>query len=362
MKLHVRPTVPLRLLGTAMAMPMELAPFGERGCVLDNDAVCERVLGPGWREQMAQRAVQSGGTSAPEPSVVQSRQWVAGGATAIDLGVLAAQRALAAAGIGVQDLAAILCVTSTPPVISAAMAARIGVALGCDDSLSNASCFDVRAGGVGVMLAWFSAQGLIAQGSGPVLIVAAEASSTFMNPGDVGSALLYGDGAAACILAAQGPRGGDDDGAASGFLGGLSGQQRMQGRPTTIPGVLPPQGDLAAYRFQRPDRAHLASLQTLWGSFPRELAQAFPEAAQALRHFLPYPVSLRQMAIAHEAMGQPQAELFHQLTQHGCLGAASPLASLHGLLQSGRAQAGDVLALASGAGNGLWAGLFWRLA
>src|SRR5690606_40321191 len=134
-------------------------------------------------------------------------------------------------------LAAILCVTSTPPLISAAMAARIGVALGCDEGLCNASCFDVRAGGVGVMLAWFSAQGLIAQGSGPVLIVAAEAASLFMQAGDVGSALLYADGAAACILA-----GGRDDGDApeAGFLGGMSGQRRMQGRPTTIAGILPP--------------------------------------------------------------------------------------------------------------------------
>lgn len=357
MKLHIAPTVAVRLRATAMAMPMDLEPVGERGRLLDNDALCEAVLGADWRAQMAARAAQAGAGAAPEPFVVQSRQWVAGGATAIDLGVLAGKRALEAAGLRAQDLAAILCVTSTPPIISAAMAARIGVALGCDESLCNASCFDVRAGGVGVMLAWFTAQGLIAQGSGPVLIVAAEASSSFMSPGDVGSAMLYADGAGACILEAGEP---GSEGR-SGFLGGLSGQKKMQGRPTTVPGILPPEGDLMAYRFQRPDRAHLASLLTLWGEFPRELAEAFPEACQQLRHFLPYPVSLKQMATAHEAMGQPQAEIFHQLAQHGCLGAASPLASLHGLLTSGRAKAGDVLALASGAGNGLWAGFFWRL-
>jgi 3-oxoacyl-[acyl-carrier-protein] synthase III len=359
MMLNVRPTVPMRLLATAMAMPLDIEPAGQHGRLLDNDAVCEAVLGPDWRAQMKARAEQVPGDA--EPFVVQSRQWVRNGATAIDLGVTAARRALEAAGLRAQDLSAILCVTSTPPVVSAAMAARIGVALGCDDSLGNACCFDVRAGGVGVMLAWFSAQGLIAQGSGPVLIVAAEASSSFMSPGDVGSAMLYADGAAACILAGAPSKAhaGPDD---PGFLGGMSGQMKMQGRPTTIPGTLPPRGDLSVYRFQRPDRTHLASLKTLWGGFPRELAAAFPEACAALKHFLPYPVSLKQMAVAHEAMGQPRAEIFHQLERHGCLGAASPLASLHGLLSSGRARSGDVLALASGAGNGLWAGFFWRIA
>lgn len=367
MKLHVQPTVPMRLLATSMALPMDLAPAGERGRELDNDDVHEAVLGPDWRAlKLARDTFSRGSRSGHEPPVVQRRQWVRGDANAIDLGIEAARRALAAAGMRPGDLAALVCVTSTPPVISAAMAARIGVALGCDETVCNACCFDVRAGGVGVMLAWFSAQGLIAQGSGPVLIVAAETASVFMRPGDLGTALLYADGAAACILAR------DDAGAAQmsgrdcfGFLGGMSGQTRLPGLPTTIPGVLPPQSGLAdfhSYRFQKPDREHLQALQSLWRTFPAELAGAFPEARAALKHVLPYPISLQQMALAHEAMGQPDAALFHQLPEVGCLGAASPLASLHGLLQSGRAGRGDVLVLASAAGNGLWAGLFWRVA
>ena len=347
MNLHIRPGARVRLLSTAVAMPMDLAPLGERGMVLDNDAVHEQVLGPQWRTHP--RAIVA---PLDEPTV-RTRQWVRE-ATALDLATEAARRALQAASMPASDLAAILCVTSTPPIISAAMAARIGRALGCGQELDNASGFDIRAGGVGVMMAWFTAQGLIAQGSGPVLIVAAEAASSFLMPGDIGSALLYADGAGACILAH-----GDSD--AETFMGGMSGQVALHGRPTTIPGLLPPHGDLMDYRYQRPDRAHLQELLHLWDRFPRVLASAFPRACQQLRHFLPYAVSTRQMDTARQALGQPKARVFHELARHGCVGAASPLVALHGLRASGQAHPGAVIALASAAGNGLWAGFFWRL-
>jgi 3-oxoacyl-[acyl-carrier-protein] synthase III len=103
-------------------------------------------------------------------------------------------------------------------------------------------------------------------------------------------------------------------------------------------------------------------LAELWSRFPPELAQAFPEANASLRHFVPYAVTQRQMDVASEALGAPHAEVFQELPQWGCIGAASPLMSLHGLLQSGKAHAGDVLLMACAAGNGLWAGFYWRLA
>lgn len=345
----------LRLVSTSVARPVDLAPQGQRGIELDNDALHERVLGSDWRAQLqakAERAAQRGAPPAPEPTV-RTRQWVVG-ADAIDLAVLAGQRALSAAGMKASDLSAVICATSTPPVISASMTARIGKALGCDEGLSNPVCFDVRAGGVGALLAWFTAQGLISQGAGPVLIIGVEAASPFLLPGDIGSALLYGDGAGACILASDGSQ-------TESFLGGMSGQSALQGVSTTIPGQLPPTEAVMDYRFHKPDQAHLADLSRLWGRFPRELAERFAPACARVKHFLPYAVSPRQMGIAHEALGQPEARIFHELDTQGCLGAASSLAALHGFLNSGRGQPGEVIALASAAGNGLWAGFFWRL-
>jgi 3-oxoacyl-[acyl-carrier-protein] synthase-3 len=374
MKLHIRPGLPMRLMATAVARPMDIVPRGTLGRVLSQEDVMAHVLGPQWEQVMAQRQAQAAGKAqaagqadsgtASLPTVA-NRQWLMGEATAMDLGLEAARRALQVAGLSVHDLAALVCVTSTPPLVSASMAARMGRVLaqeaGDDDSghtLGLPACQDIRAGGVGVMQAWFSAQGLIAQGAGPVLIVAAEAASHFMRDGDLGTALLYTDGAGACIL---GP---SPDGA-NAFLGGLSGQTCLPGQPTTIPGLLPPHGatpeDLQAYRFQRPDRTHLEALLQLWSRFPRELVAAFPEAAAELKHFVPYAVTPRQMDVAMTALGDTRALVFHELDQWGCAGAASPLTTLHGLLQSGRAAEGDVILLASAAGNGLWAGFFWRL-
>ncbi len=355
MKLFVKPGARVRLLSTAVARPIDLAPQGEHGLVLDNEAVMALVHGVNWREVMAEKAAARGAAPAMPLPQVACRQWLTKGAHALHLAEEAARRALQAANLRAADLAGLICVTSTPPIVSASMAARVGKAIGLGVDLNQAACFDVRAGGVGVMQAWFAAQGLIVQGSGPVLIVAAEASSQFMSPGDLASALLYADGAGACVL---GPGHAND---ADTFLGGLGGQMSLPGQPTTIPGTLPPHGDLNAYRFQRPDRTHLEALLALWAQFPQELARAFPEANARLRHFLPYAVTQRQMDVACEALAAPQATLFHELQQWGCVGAASPLTALHGLLQSGRAQPGDVLLLASAAGNGLWSGFYWRL-
>lgn len=362
----LKPIPGLRLLATSQARPLDLSPEGQHGIELDNDGVHERVLGPAWRDLIEARGA-SRADSAPKPEpTVKLRQWVVE-ADAIDLGVLAAQRALDAAGLQARELSAIICATSTPPVISASMAARIGRQLGADEGLSNPLCFDVRAGGVGVLASWFTAQGLILQGAGPVLIIGTEAASAFLAPDDLGSALLYGDGAAACILAGCEPAKALEG---TGFLGGMSGQSAMRGAPTTIPGRLPPrEGEGQSYRFQKPDRQHLEDLSGLWDRFPRVLADAFPGPCGELACFLPYAVSAGQVAKAHAALGQPRARVFHELATHGCLGAAALLSTLHGYRQSGQAGVGkgegagegEVIALAAAAGNGLWAGFFWRL-
>jgi len=323
-------------------MPMDLQPTGQRGVVLDHQGVLARMQVP---------------TDSPPQPVdpqVQTRQWVQG-ADAIDLAVEAAVRAMAQANMQAMDLAAIVCASSTPVSISAAMAARVALRLGCSEGLANAAAFDVRAGGVGVMQAWFTAQGLIAQGSGPVLVVAAETPSMFLRPTDVGTALRYGDGAGACILATCAEK-------TPTFLGGMSGQQALRGRPTTIPGRLPPSGnDPMDYRFQKPDREHLEDLMQLWAHCPQALSAAFPQAAEATRHVVPYSVSHQQMDTALKALGAPHATCFHELLRYGCVGAASPLVALHGLLASGQAQPGDVFCMISAAGNGVWGGFFWAL-
>jgi 3-oxoacyl-[acyl-carrier-protein] synthase-3 len=337
----------VRLLATAVALPTDLAPAGQRGRVMDEAAVLAHIAPAAARPPH--------GT--PLDAEVVTRQWVQD-ADAIDLAVEAGRQALARAGLQAHELSAILCASSTPVSISAAMASRVSARLLGESveepGIFNPCAYDIRGGGIGALQAWITAQGLIAQGAGPVLVLAAETPSKFLQPGDVGTALRYGDGAGACIL-------GPSTEARPSFLGGLSGQRPLAGRPTTIPGPLPPAGDLEAYRFQKPDCEHLADLGRLWSQAPRALAEAFPQALAATRFVLPYGVSHRQMATAVEALGAPQAECFHELARLGCVGAASPLVALHGLLASGRAAAGDVLCLLSAAGNGVWMGFYWQL-
>lgn len=365
MSLRLPPRADVRLLATAVALPTDLAPVGQRGRVMDEAAVLAHIGHVGHVGHAGVPGAEA--AKATEPPVpldveVTTRQWVQD-ADAIDLAVEAGRRALARAGLQANQLSAILCASSTPVSISAAMAPKVAARLqgeAADASIFLPCAHDVRGGGVGALQAWITAQGLIAQGAGPVLVVAAETPSKFLQPGDVGTALRYGDGAGAVIL---GPAAGTDVASLPGasFLGGLAGQRPLAGRPTTIPGPLPPEGGPQAYRFQKPDREHLADLGRLWAQAPRALGEAFPAARADTRYVLPYGVSHRQMATAVEALGATQAECFHELARLGCVGAASPLVALHGLLASGRPDPGCVVCLVSAAGNGVWAGFFWAL-
>src|SRR3989344_1551522 len=233
MSLRLPPRADVRLLATAVALPTDLAPVGQRGRVMDEAAVLAHIGHVGVPGAEAANATEP---QSPLDAEVTTRQWVQD-ADAIDLAVEAGRRALARAGLQGNQLSAVLCASSTPGSISAALAPRVVARLqgeAADASIFLPCAHDVRGGGVGALQAWITAQGLIAQGAGPVLVVAAETPSKFLQPGDVGTALRYGDGAGAVIL---GPAAGTDLASRPGasFLGGLAGQRPLAGGPPPPP-------------------------------------------------------------------------------------------------------------------------------
>ena len=116
-----------------------------------------------------------------------------------DLGLKAAEAALARAGLGARDLDLIICATSTPDEIFPATATRIQARLG----MTRGAAFDIQAVCSGFVYGLAVADNFIRCGQArTVMVVGAETFSRILDWQDRSTCVLFGDGAGAIILAA----------------------------------------------------------------------------------------------------------------------------------------------------------------
>ena len=109
----------------------------------------------------------------------------------------ASDRALAAAGVTVAELDAIVLATASPDRLLPSTACDLQALLGAH----NAVAFDIGAACPGYIFALTVAEGLIAAGqSETVLVVGAEKLSTITDFQDRSTAILFGDGAGASVV------------------------------------------------------------------------------------------------------------------------------------------------------------------
>ncbi|GAA3378500.1 beta-ketoacyl-ACP synthase III [Streptomyces sannanensis] len=146
---------------------------------------------------------------------IATRHVVSAGTATSDLAVEAGRRALKSAGSA--DVDAVVLATTTPdhpcPATAPAVAAQLG--------LSDVPAFDVAAVCTGFLYGLASAGGLIATGiADRVLLVAADAFTTIIDPEDRTTAVIFADGAGAVVLRAGRP---DEPGAVGPLVLGSDG-------------------------------------------------------------------------------------------------------------------------------------------
>ncbi|MEU6084911.1 beta-ketoacyl-ACP synthase III [Streptomyces sp. NPDC047108] len=146
---------------------------------------------------------------------IASRRRVSPDMATSDLAVEAGRRALASAGGPPAD--AVVLATSTPDRLCPATAPDVASRLG----LPDVAAYDVSAVCSGFLYGLASAAGLIATGTADrVLLIAAEAFTTLIDPKDRTTAVLFGDGAGAVVLRAGHP---DEPGAVGPLVLGSDG-------------------------------------------------------------------------------------------------------------------------------------------
>lgn len=132
-----------------------------------------------------------------ERTGIRRRHIAAEGETASDLGVQAAQAALAQAGATAADVDAVIVATSTPDSAFPATAARIQAKLG----VTRGFAFDIAAACTGFVYALGVADALVRTGQARgVLVIGTEIYSRILDWEDRGTCVLFGDGAGAVFL------------------------------------------------------------------------------------------------------------------------------------------------------------------
>jgi 3-oxoacyl-[acyl-carrier-protein] synthase-3 len=126
----------------------------------------------------------------------------------------AARDAMAQAGVTPADLDGIVFATVTPDRRLPSVACDLQAALGA----KGAWAFDLVAACPGWVYALTVAEGLMSTGQGDtILVVGAEKLSTITDPTDRSTAILFGDGAGACVLRRNSPD--DSRGILATYLG-----------------------------------------------------------------------------------------------------------------------------------------------
>lgn len=176
--------IPAALVGTGRALPPDRVDNAElvRRLGLDVDpATIERRTG------------------------IVARHWVEPGTRSATLGAQALREALAMAGIEAGDLERLVhCSSSGGDDLSPSTASGVAAELGA----THLDCFDVNNACSAFLTALDVAARSVATGSGPVAVVCTEITSDIFDRTDPRTALIFGDAAAAAILAPATAQGG----------------------------------------------------------------------------------------------------------------------------------------------------------
>lgn len=129
---------------------------------------------------------------------IKRRHYVENGMTNLDMCKLAAENALAMAGLTPQDIGGIVVGTCTGEMSVPSTASQLQRAF----DIPECFAFDVNAACSGFMYALRTACGYVKPNGKPVLVCGSETLSRFMNMDDRGSCILFADGAGAVLIEA----------------------------------------------------------------------------------------------------------------------------------------------------------------
>jgi 3-oxoacyl-[acyl-carrier-protein] synthase III len=299
--------------------------------------------------QMAER-VETSDEWIVERTGIRQRHFSAPHETAAYMGAAAARRALEQAGMGPEDVGAIIVATATPDQAFPATAVHIQAALGA----KNAFGFDLAAACSGFIYGLSVADAMIRAGQvKAVLVIGTEVYSRILNFNDRTTCVLFGDGAGAALLRAD--ESGED-------IGLLSTHLHADG---TLGDILYVDGATG----QRDKSAHLVmNGREVFRHAVTLLASAVNEALAAndlqpadIDWLVPHQANRRIIDGVGRKLGLPAERVVVTVDQHANTSAASIPLALDQARRDGRIRPGQLVLLEALGGGLTWGSALLRL-
>lgn len=269
---------------------------------------------------------------------------------ASDLGFVAAQRAMADAGVNGDDIDLVVVATLSPDFPVPATACIIQEKLGFKDT----PAFDVSAACSGFVYAVAVGSQFIAAGTyRTVLVVASEVFSRMIDEYDVDTSVIAGDGAGAVVLR---PAAAPGYGILSVYLGADgSGVEQLYApvggtRTEATPENIAAKMHKAKMNGQDVFRFAMRIL-------PESTQRAVKLAGLAMEDIsliIPHQANLRIIEAAARRMDLPMDKFMVNVERYGNMSSASIPIALHEARETGRIKDGDLIVL-----TGFGAGLAW---
>ena len=302
----------------------------------------ERVL---TNEELA-RKVDTSDAWIVQRTGIRERHIAAPGELTSDMGLKAAQAALAASGLEAKAIDLIVLATATPDNTFPASAVSIQAGLG----ITHGAAFDLQAVCSGFVYGLAVADSLLRAGSFKrALVVGAETYSRILDWTDRTTCVLFGDGAGAVVLEAQPQAGGNKD------RGVLTTHLRSDGRYKTklfVDGGPASTGTVGHVRMEgREVFRHAVAMIT---DVIEDAFKATGYSADDIDWFVPHQANKRIIDGSAHKLGIAPAKVVTTVDRHGNTSAASIPLALSVAVGDGRIKRGDLVLLEAMGGGFTW--------
>jgi 3-oxoacyl-[acyl-carrier-protein] synthase III len=262
--------------------------------------------------------------------------------TSSELALEASRRALDAAGLKPGDIDLIVVATSTPDFIFPSTACLLQAKLG----VKGCAAFDLQAVCSGFVYALATADSMVRnQMAKTALVVGAEVFSRILDWNDRGTAVLFGDGAGAVVLAAGGQPGIHAsvlhaDGSQAGIL--------------SVPGNVCGGRIIGSPFLQMQGKEVFKFAVRVLDESAREAAAAAGMKLEDIDWLIPHQANLRILEATAKRMGLPRERLVVTVDHHANTSAASVPLALDEYVRAGKIRPGHRVMLQGVGGGFTW--------
>jgi 3-oxoacyl-[acyl-carrier-protein] synthase-3 len=268
-----------------------------------------------------------------------------------DLCLEAARRCIDQAGVKPSDIDLLLLATFTPDMSFPSTGCLVQDALKL-----NCPAMDLQAACAGFMYAFITGAAYVASGASDLaLIIGGDANSRIVNPNDIKTYPLFGDGAGAVLLT----RGRKDQGILAYSLGADGSGGDLLSRPA-CGSRLPPSAELldrGLHYMHMDGRAVFRwAVAILCDTIQDVLAHARLKTND-VDLYIPHQANIRIINAAIDVLHIPRSRVYNNLDRYGNTSAGSVPLALDEAVQEGKVKADDLILL-----SGFGAGLAWGTA